>query len=273
MGATEPGMDEVFKALADPSRRELLDRLNHRNGQTLRELVEGLGMARQSVSKHLAILEAADLVTTQRRGREKLHFLNAAPITAIGDRWIHTYHQPRAQALADLKTALEQHAMSTNPSTFSYTTYIASTPEQVWAGLTDPAFTRRYWNLAFETDWEKGSPMVWENHGVRIEDPEQVVLEADPYTRLAYTWHTMTPELATAIGWDEAKADAWNAEGRSRVAFDISMFGGKVKLEVTHECVDADGVVISAIGGGWPVVISNLKTLLETGEVLPDLDD
>src|SRR5262245_12598401 len=100
-------MDEVFRALADPSRRRLLDSLNARNGQTLRELCAGLDMARQSVSKHLAVLEAANLVTTVRRGREKLHYLNAAPINEIGERWITRYEHDRVRALADLKRALE----------------------------------------------------------------------------------------------------------------------------------------------------------------------
>src|SRR5499427_2182809 len=107
-------IDEVFKALADTSRRRLLDSLNARNGQTLRELCSGLDMARQSVSKHLAVLEAANLVTTVWRGREKLHYLNAEPINAIADRWITQYDRPRVQALADLKTALETESMSSN---------------------------------------------------------------------------------------------------------------------------------------------------------------
>ena len=134
-------MDEVFKALADPSRRELLDRLNARNGQTLQELCGGLEMARQSVSKHLAILEAANLVTTVWRGREKLHYLNAAPINAITERWINQYDRERVHALADLKSALEQQPMS-SPG-FVYTTYIQTTPERLWQALTDPAFTGR----------------------------------------------------------------------------------------------------------------------------------
>src|SRR5437870_2071160 len=104
-------MDEVFKALADAGRRRLLDSLNERNGQSLRELCAGLAMARQSVSKHLAVLEAANLITTIRRGREKLHYLNAAPINAIAERWIHQYDRERVHALADLKTALEQKHM------------------------------------------------------------------------------------------------------------------------------------------------------------------
>src|SRR5947209_9688831 len=115
-------MDEVFKALADPSRRLLLDSLNERNGQTLRELCSRLAMARQSVSKHLVVLEAANLVTTVRRGREKHHYLNAAPINDIAERWITRYEQDRVNALADLKRALEDRAVE-KPS-FVYTTYI-----------------------------------------------------------------------------------------------------------------------------------------------------
>src|ERR671924_756085 len=104
-------MDAVFRALADPSRRRLLDSLNGRNGQTLRELCSGLDMARQSVSKHIAVLEGANLVTTVRRGREKLHYLNAAPINEIGERWITRYERDRVDALADLKRALEENTV------------------------------------------------------------------------------------------------------------------------------------------------------------------
>ena len=125
-------MDEVFRALSDPSRRRLLDSLNSRNGQSLRELCAGLDMARQSVSKHLVILEDANLVTTVWRGREKLHYLNAAPINEIAERWINHYDQPRVTALSDLKKALEGTAMS-KPE-FVYTTYINTTPERLWQG-------------------------------------------------------------------------------------------------------------------------------------------
>src|SRR3954463_4233075 len=123
-------LDEVFRALGDPSRRALLDALNERNGQTLRELCAGLEMARQSVSKHLAVLEAANLVTTVRRGREKLHYPNAAPINEITERWITRYERERVHALADLKRALEDNTMD-KPS-FVYTTYIQTTPERLW---------------------------------------------------------------------------------------------------------------------------------------------
>jgi DNA-binding transcriptional ArsR family regulator/uncharacterized protein YndB with AHSA1/START domain len=257
----------VFRALADPSRRLLLDRLNERNGQTLRELCAGLDMARQSVSKHLAVLEAANLVTTVRRGREKLHYLNAAPINDISDRWINHYDRQRVEVLADLKRALEEAPMQ-KPS-FVYTTYIKTTPEQLWQALTEPAFTERYWKTTFETDWQVGSTMTWHLLGVTIADPEQVVLESEPYRRLSYTWHTFAPELAGAHEQltDEVLAKA-AAEARSKVTFEIEPIDELCKLTVIHDGLEPGSTVLELISGGWPHVLSDLKTLLETGETL-----
>src|SRR4051794_12459890 len=265
--AAYPEIDDVFRALADRSRRQLLDRLNDRNGQTLRELTDGLDMARQSVSKHLAILEAANLVTTVRRGREKLHYLNAAPISEIGERWITRYDRGRVHALADLKRALEEGPMD-RPS-FVYTTYIRTTPEQLWQALTDPAFTRRYWNASFQTDWKPGSTMTWDLGGITVADPEQVVLESEPYRRLSFTWHTFSPELNDSLELCEEVRRRIAAEGRSTATFELEPVGDAVKLTVIHDGLDPDGIVKSLIGDGWPRVLSRLKTLLETGETLP----
>ncbi len=259
----EPSVD-VFKALADPSRRHLLDRLNARNGQSLRELSEELDMARQSVSKHLAILEAANLVTTIRQGREKFHFLNAAPINEIAERWINRYDRERVRILSDLKRALEETPME-KPQ-FVYTTYIRTTPERLWQALTEPTFTSRWWQTTFDTDWAAGSPMIWDNHGIVIADPEQIVLESDPFRRLAYTWHTFTPELKDRLGEDVlAKL---SAERRSRVAFDIEPVGETVKLTVVHDDFEPGSTAVTMVTNGWPVFLSSLKTLLETGEAL-----
>jgi uncharacterized protein YndB with AHSA1/START domain/DNA-binding transcriptional ArsR family regulator len=263
-------MDEVFKALADGSRRRLLDSLNARNGQSLRELCTGLDMARQSVSKHLAVLEAANLVTTVWRGREKLHYLNAAPINAIAERWIDQYDRERVRALADLKRALEQEPMG-NPE-FVYTTYINTTPERLWQALTDPAFTRRYWGVTFESDWSVGSTMTWEERGVKIADPAQVVLESDPYRRLAYSWHTFTPEHAEIFGLSDEFLARATKERRSKVTFDLEPRGELVKLTVVHDEFDPASTVLEAVSQGWPELLSNLKTLLETGETLPGID-
>ncbi|MGH3356016.1 MAG: ArsR/SmtB family transcription factor [Nocardioidaceae bacterium] len=260
-------MDEVFKALADASRRRLLDSLNDRNGQNLRELCAGLDMARQSVSKHLAVLESANLVTTVWRGREKLHYVNAEPINAITDRWINRYDHERVRALADLKTALEREPMD-NPE-FVYTTYIKTTPQRLWQALTDPAFTRRYWGATFETDWQQGSTMTWEEAGVRVSDSAQVVLESEPGRRLAYTWHTFTPAWAEThqIG-DDVLARLAN-ERRSKVTFDIEPLGEMVKLTVVHDGFEPGSTVLEMVSDGWPQLLSDLKTLLETGATLP----
>ncbi|WP_370967772.1 ArsR/SmtB family transcription factor [Amycolatopsis sp. cg9] len=258
-------MDEVFKALADPSRRRLLDVLNERNGQTLRELCAGLAMARQSVSKHLAVLEAAGLVTTTRRGREKLHYLDAAPINAIADRWMTRYDRRRAGALADLKRALESAPMNE----FAYTTYINTTPEKLWQALTDPTFTRQYWGVSFETDWKKGSPMTWTESGAKTADPEQVVLESDPYRRLSYTWHTFTAEWANGNGIDGETLSKLQAESRTKVTFTLEPHGEMVKLTVLHDGFDDDSTTLAMCSQGWPALLSSLKTLLETGVPLP----
>ena len=227
---TNHDMDAVFKALADPSRRRMLDSLNARGGQNLMELGAGLAMARQSVSKHLAVLEAANLVTTVRHGREKLHYLNAAPINEIEQRWINHYDRGRIQALGDLKHALEGTAMENR--VFVYTTYIRTTPELLWRGLTEPTFTKRYWGLEFVTDWKVGSAITWEHHGVTITDPEQRVLEADPFRRLAYTWHSYTPEWAKAMGIDEPRRVALAAKGA---------IAGRVRHRAGRGHVQADG--------------------------------
>ncbi|TML08189.1 MAG: metalloregulator ArsR/SmtB family transcription factor [Actinobacteria bacterium] len=262
-------MDDAFRALADPSRRLLLDSLNERNGQTLRELCSRLDMARQSVSKHLAVLEAANLVTTVRRGREKLHYLNAAPINEIAERWITRYEQERVEALADLKRALEDSPM--DQPTFVYTTYIRTTPERLWQALTDPAFTGRYWNITFDTDWKAGSPMAWSQRNVTTADAEQVVVESDPYRRLAYTWHSFTPEWAEAMDVDQERRERLAAERRSKVTFDIEpLDSDQVKLTVVHDDLEPGGLLAGMISNGWPRVLANLKTLLETGEPLPD---
>ena len=260
------GMDEVFRALADPSRRQLLDRLNERNGQTLRELCAGLDMARQSVSKHLAVLEAANLVTTVRRGREKLHYLNAAPIKEIGERWITHYERARVRALADLKHALEEDPWRHRPSSTRRT----SGRRPSGSGRRSPS--RRSPPLlgrTFRTDWKPGSTMTWEQRGVTCDDPDQVVLEAEPYRRLSYTWHTFTPELAESIHLTDEARERIAAEPRSKVTFEIEPLGELVKLTVVHDGFEPGSVVASMVSQGWPAILSDLKTLLETGETLP----
>jgi uncharacterized protein YndB with AHSA1/START domain len=166
----------------------------------------------------------------------------------------------------------------TGDTSFTYTIYIEATPERIWRGLTDPSDTRRYWRHAtlggksFPSDWTKGSTwdLVHEDVGLVVHDPEQVVLEADPPRRLAYTWHSFTPEWSALVGLAEETAEAWRAEPRSTVTFDIDQLDlGVVRLRVHHDGFRAGSGVLPGISDGWPAVLSSLKTLVETGAPLP----
>jgi uncharacterized protein YndB with AHSA1/START domain len=165
-----------------------------------------------------------------------------------------------------------------NGSHFTYSTYVQATPEQVWQGLTERAFTRRFWRHStlggktFPSEWRKGSTwdLVHEDVGLVVSDPEQVVLESDPPRRLSYTWHSFTPEWAALAGLDDETAAAWRAEPRSKVTYDVEERGsGVVRLTVTHDGFASGSRVLPAISEGWPAVLSSLKTLLETGTPLP----
>jgi uncharacterized protein YndB with AHSA1/START domain len=242
-------VDEVFRALADPTRRRLLDRLHQRNGQTLGELCERAGMARQSVSQHLAVLEAANLVSTSRRGREKLHHLNPVPLHEIQERWIDKFEEPRLRALSALRRRAED---GMTDRTAVYVTYIESTPERVWAALTDPELTAVYWGHRNESGWTVGSR--WDHvrtDGTGATDGGGTVEEADPPRRLVLTWGPAPGE----------------AGGTSRVTFAIEPGDGIVRLTVTHTDLDPGEQADAA--DGWAAVLSNLKSLLETGHPLP----
>ncbi|MET9673199.1 SRPBCC family protein [Streptomyces sp. NPDC006482] len=154
--------------------------------------------------------------------------------------------------------------------TFVYTTYIRTTPDELWKALTDPALTRRYWGVAFESEWTPGAPMVWDEGGRRTADPEQVVLAAEPGRLLSYTWHTFTPVWAEAVGLDGEAYARLARERRSRVSFTIEPSGDTVKLTVAHGDLEPDGIIKGLIGEGWPALVSSLKSLLETGEELPE---
>lgn len=269
-GRREVPIDAVFKALADPSRRELLDRLNVRNGQSLRELSEGLAMSRQAVSKHVAVLAAANLVTTVRRGREKLHYLNPVPVQEIADRWIGRYERGRLATLHAVKHALEGRSM-TKPE-FVYVIYIQTTAERLYQALTDPAFIASYFaGTGPESDWEVGSPVRWKmDPNGEFEELGQRVLEAEPGRRLSYTWHTLQLMHRELFDSDEAFAEA--RKERSRVTFDIEpaeVAGLGIKLTITHDgFAGPDSKMLEGVSGGWIMILSGLKTLLEGGQLV-----
>src|SRR5512140_984376 len=145
-------MDPVFKALADPTRRSLLDELFRDDGQTLSALEGRFSMSRFGVMRHLRLLEEAGLIVTRRRGREKLHFLNPVPIRLVHDRWVSKYAEPWAAALSDLKQRLE------TPMEKVFEIYIRTTPERLWQAITDPELRAKYNFGARQTsDWTPGS--------------------------------------------------------------------------------------------------------------------
>jgi uncharacterized protein YndB with AHSA1/START domain len=138
--------------------------------------------------------------------------------------------------------------------------------------LTDPAFTERYWGVAFDSDWKAGSSITVRQWGLTIADPGQVVLEAEPYRRLAYTWHTCPPEwqeqAAERLGISKEFLERVAAEPCSKVAFEIDDLGEFVKLTVIHDGFEPGSEVLETVSQGWQHVLSNLKTLLETGDTL-----
>jgi uncharacterized protein YndB with AHSA1/START domain/DNA-binding transcriptional ArsR family regulator len=245
--------DSVFRALADRTRRILLDSLRRHNGQTLGELCEPLQMARQSATQHLEILAAANLIITVRRGRAKLHYLNPVPLWEIQERWIGRFEGPRLRALSAIRERAEENPMTKRPD-YVYVTYIHAPPDRVWEAITDGDLSAQYWGHSNVSDWQVGSP--WEHRrldGSGRADVMGRILESVPPRRLAFTF--------------DAPGEA-PPGGPSRVTFDIEPYHEIVRLTVTHDNL-ADDEVLEAASAGWPAVFANLKSLLETGHVLP----
>jgi uncharacterized protein YndB with AHSA1/START domain/DNA-binding transcriptional ArsR family regulator len=240
-------MDDVFKALADPTRRTLLDELYKNDGQTLSALEARLPMTRFGVMKHLKLLEQAGLVVTRRQGREKLHFLNAIPIRLIHDRWVSKYTEPWAAALTDLKYTLENKTMQK-----VFEIYIKTTPEQLWKAITDTEMRRKYnFGVTVTSDWTPGSRFEGVGGGQPILEGEN--LEVDPPRRLVQSFRAL---------WGEDV----KSEGTSRVTWEIEPVGDSCLLKVTHDQL-REGAN-NQLYGGWPMILSGIKTLLETGEIL-----
>ncbi|WP_371400611.1 metalloregulator ArsR/SmtB family transcription factor [Kribbella sp. NBC_00662] len=258
MTAQQDALDQVFKALADATRRSLLDRLRRQNGQTLTELCASLEMARQSVTQHLDLLVRAELVVVVRRGRERLHYLNPAPIHEIGERWIAAYDVPRLAALSDIRKRAEENPVTDTARsipTYVYVTYIRASAEDVWKALTDADVTAQYWHHANVSDWQPGS--AWEHRrvdGSDIVDVVGTVVEAEAPNRLAVTF--------------EASPDEERVNGPSVVTFLIEPSGDVVRLTVTHENLP-DLEMFDRMSNGWPAVLASLKSLLETSAGLP----
>ena len=240
-------MDPVFKALADPTRRELLDELFRRDGQTLTDLEGRFAMTRFGVMKHLKQLEEAGLVVTRRHGREKRHFLNPVPIRLVHDRWVSKYTEPWAAGLSGLKTELERTMEKI------YELYIRTTPERLWDAITDPETRAKYnFGAAAHSDWTSGSAIELSAPGAGVLG-DGVVLEAEPPLRLVHTMRAL---------WSDEVA----SEGVSRVTWEIEQVGDSCRLTLTHDELREDAN--AQLYGGWPMILSGLKTYLETGGLL-----
>jgi uncharacterized protein YndB with AHSA1/START domain len=234
--------------LSDPTRRSLLDELLREDGQTLGQLEERLPMTRFGVMKHLKVLEDAGLVVTKRRGREKLHFLNPVPIRLIHDRWVSTFAAPWASALSELKRDLESEAMMEKV----FEIYIKTTPERLWNAIVDPEQRATYtFGVVVESDYTAGSSYVGGGPGISLLAGENLVVE--PPHKLVQTYN--------ALWSDDVKS-----EGTSRVTWEITQVGSSCKLVVTHDQLRENAN--PQLYGGWPMILSGLKTLLETGERL-----
>ena len=245
----------MFRALSHPARREILDRLNERDGQSLGELEQAFEMTRFGVMKHLRVLEEAGLVVSRKAGRERLHYLNPVPIRELHDRWIGKFAAEASSTLLALRAGLEGgRTMETKPS-HVYSVFIRTTPERVWEGITSSKFTTQYYySSTVESDWKPGSPMAY-----RIDGEPQIlgeVVESDPPHKLVTTF---------AAKWDEEVA----ADEPTRLTWEIEPAGpGVTKLTVVHEGFDGETATYREISGGWPLILSGLKTLLETGRPL-----
>jgi uncharacterized protein YndB with AHSA1/START domain len=246
-------MDDVFRALADPTRRSLLDALFKQDGQTLGQLSRRPSMTRFGVAKHLRVLEEAGLVITRRHGREKHHFLNPVPIRLIHDRWIDKYSQPWAAMLSELKHDLEEGTMEK-----VFEIYIKTTPERLWQAIVNPELRAKYsFGVGTYSEWMPGAPYRSHATGLTVAPDMSIaegeILEIDPPRRLVQTMRGL---------W----SDDVKREGTSRITWTIEPIRDSCRLTVIHDQL-REGAN-SQLYGGWPMVLSGLKTLLETGETL-----
>ncbi len=242
-------VDDVFRALADPTRRRLLDELFREDGQSLTALTERFTMTRFGVMKHLKVLEEAGLVVTRKHGREKHHFLNPVPIRLVHDRWVSKYAEPWAAGLADLKHRLEM----TMEKVFEI--YIRTTPERLWEAITDPVQRSKYsFGATVDSEMTPGSAYRMSAREGSVPLGEGENLEVDAPKRLV--------QSMTALWSDDVKS-----EGTSRITWEIEPIGDdSCRLTVTHDQL-REGAN-AELYGGWPMILSGLKTWLETGELL-----
>jgi uncharacterized protein YndB with AHSA1/START domain/DNA-binding transcriptional ArsR family regulator len=251
--------DASFRALADPSRRVLLDRLYERDGQALGELQTALPhMSRIGVMKHLRILEAAGLVVSHRSGRRRLHYLNPVPIRRIHDRWLDKFRARAADVLLTLQAFVEEPTMASDtpdrPSHISQI-FIRATPDEVWRAITESEFTLQYYyGSTIESDWRAGSTY---RYAIGGDDAILgTILEADPPRRLVQTFDAR---------WD----DDVTRDAPSRLTWEIEeVMPGVSKVTTIHDEFPSRTATFESVSGGMTFILSGLKSVLETGRPL-----
>jgi uncharacterized protein YndB with AHSA1/START domain/DNA-binding transcriptional ArsR family regulator len=260
-------VDTVFKAIADPTRRGLLDALFTEGGQTLKQLEAGVAMSRFGVMKHLRVLEDAQLVVVRRRGREKLHYLNPVPIRLLYERWVSKFAESWVSGLSQLKSQLEEQTMQRTDQLVSWAAgtapvgggtavfeiFIRTTPERLWDAITDPAQRSRYsFGVESHSDWSPGSTYLSAApDGPQIARGENLVVE---------------PPRLLVQSFEGLWSDEVRSQGITRVSWEIEPVGSSCRLTVIHDQLPPGAN--SQLYGGWPMILSGLKTLLETGEQL-----
>lgn len=219
-----------------------------------RQLSSNLDMSRQAVTKHLKILESANLVVPVWKGKEKLHYLNPIPLRHIYSRWISKFDENRIEGLFELKNNLENITQEVNMKGFIYQIVIASSAEKVWESLTKPEFTQKFWfGRSVISDWKVGSAVSI----ITPEGKEEVkgeVVEFQPNERLSYTWRT-PEEVSSEV---------------TTVVFELQQMGPMTKLTILHD-INAENATFQQTAAGWTFILCGLKTFLETGEPMPSL--
>lgn len=252
-------IDKAFRALADRTRRRLLDALRREDGQSLSELCDGVSMARQSLTQHIDLLADAHLITIIHRGRERRHYLNPHPIHEMQTRWIREFDEHRLDVIDAVKHRAEETAMSTSTDSdfpdYVYVTYIRATPQAVWDALTDAAITPIYWSgIANVSDWQEGSEWTHRKGGAPDGDYDiwGRIIESRPPEKLVFTFQPAAQSLD---------------EPGSVVTYELKTEGESTKLTVTHTDLP-DAGMLKGISQGWPAILASLKSYLETGESL-----
>lgn len=249
-------MDKIFKALSDKNRRQILDLVKNKPGINVNELTEYFEFSRFAVMKHLKIMEDAELIISQKSGKNKLLYINAMPIQYIYDRWISKFSQVWASSLSELKYSLEEEnkQMSSNLKHI-FVTYIKTDVEKVWKALTSGELTKKYYHGSeMRSALTPGSSIdfiVLDDDGKEVSAVNGEILEVIPNKKLSHTFRFHD-----------------NGDRPSRVTFLIEEVEGMVKLTVTHDDFDGETETYNSVVEGWPYILSGLKTYLETGNTL-----